>query len=1519
MKQEKKAKLLMGAVGTAMGIAGLSATSHSAMGQITFTTTQLSFAPGTAPSQASNIYNGGTQLTGWSVTSSTVNTPLIWTPGNPTPTALPLPSGSTFGRGMFTTGTYQVGVTTNASSGNLATLWNGPSSTPIILQPSGASSSNLFSVSADGSEQAGNYTPTGGSGHAALWKGTLASFVDLNPAGSTSSLVNGNIVGQQVGTFQPGANSLAALWSGTAASIVNLSPSGATFSSAAATVGSQQAGSVTFATGGQQGAVWYGSAASYVNLTTPGFASTIIRNTNGSQQVGYGTPTGGAAKAMLWNGTAGSYTNLGALLGSGFTTSYAQSIVGNTVYGTALGSSGGTYAVTWTLPTVSLTWNNSGIADSTGATSSTSTIGSGDGQTWDNTGVVGSNNNWNNGYTLAAFNAGFNATFNDANNGHYTVKLNTSVAPTSVVFNNSAGAYSISGTGSITGSGSLTKIGSSALSLNTANTFTGPTTLTQGTLNLTNGNALSGTSGVTIAAGTSFNYLPTSNSQLAIPGSLSLSAGSGTVLSTSIGSTPTGAEINVAGAATISDAPLTLNIFGINGVAATSGVYTLIHGGAGSSLNPATTPTVNYLNDTSFSASNFTRTATDLQVTLSAVTPLTAAYWNGGLSGASNVWAVSDGSTHSNWVSSASGGTTPVVPGSGADVYISASAPTVAPTSTVLGANMIIKTLTIGDTTNGLGLAADGNTLTITPASSSTGITVSSGVPASSIAANIALGANQTWTNNSAQPFTVSGTISGTSSLTTAGTGTVVLSGTNTFTGNTAVASGTLRLSGSLALQDSILTSNGVAFDPSVSSHSFTVGALGGSFNLALADSASNPINLNLGNNSASYSGVLSGAGGVTEVGTGTQVLSGASTYSGNTNLSAGTLNVGGAEGAGSGPLGTGSILFRGGTLQYSAANQFDYSPRFSSSNNQLYSVDPGGQTVTWATPLTSPNGSLTVQGTGTLVLTAAETYTGNTTISSGTLQLGDGTSAGDNASIASGIINNNGTLNFNVNGSQTNASVITGNGSLSKTGPGTLTLANFSTFIGATTVSAGTLQLGDGNFDDAAVGGAIIDNAAVTANTIDAETIASTISGSGTFSVVNYGRVILTGTDTYTGVTTISNGGTLQLGNASAGSITASNIVNNSILVYDGQLNITYSGVISGSGSVKKIYDGTIVSLQPILIFTGANTYTGVTTISRGTLQLGNGSSGNDGSIAGASIVDNANLAYNLFGNETYAGVISGTGNLGKTGAGKLELASANSYAGVTNVSAGTLQVDTTGALPINTTLNVSSGATVIAKDLGGGSSKQLLVLSATPILNGKLDLTTNDLVVHGGNLTTLNTFAKLGFNSGAWNGSSGILSSSAASNTSHLTAVGVIQNSANGSSGGTVLYPTFDSISGGSVSTDVLLKYTYYGDANLDGKVDGGDYSRIDASYLSEQSGPAVTGWFNGDFNYDGVVDGSDYTLMDNAFNSQGTQIAAQIGGQIASPTAEIAGTASVPEPTTLSLLGISAAGLLGRRRRR
>ena len=74
-------------------------------------------------------------------------------------------------------------------------------------------------------------------------------------------------------------------------------------------------------------------------------------------------------------------------------------------------------------------------------------------------------------------------------------------------------------------------------------------------------------------------------------------------------------------------------------------------------------------------------------------------------------------------------------------------------------------------------------------------------------------------------------------------------------------------------------------------------------------------------------------------------------------------------------------------------------------------------------------------------------------------------------------------------------------------------------------------------------------------------------------------------------------------------------------------------------------------------LILTSPNTFTGVTTISAGTLQLGTGASGNDGSLASSSIVNNGSLVFNLVGSQTVSAAISGSGNLATNGSSLLTL----------------------------------------------------------------------------------------------------------------------------------------------------------------------------------------------------------------------------------------------------------------------
>jgi hypothetical protein len=174
---------------------------------------------------------------------------------------------------------------------------------------------------------------------------------------------------------------------------------------------------------------------------------------------------------------------------------------------------------------------------------------------------------------------------------------------------------------------------------------------------------------------------------------------------------------------------------------------------------------------------------------------------------------------------------------------------------------------------------------------------------------------------------------------------------------------------------------------------------------------------------------------------------------------------------------------------------------------------------------------------------------------------------------------------------------------------------------------------------------------------------------------------------------------------------------------------------------------------------------------------------------------------------------------------------------------------------------LSISSGASVAVSTAAAHADRWSLTLGALS-LNGsaQLDLGGNDMLVHNGDLSAITSEIAAGSASGAWTGS-GITSSAAAGDPTHLASLGVISSN-DGSAN--PIYSTFDNQT--VVITDVLVKFTYIGDANIDGQVDGSDYTRIDNGFNNH-----LTGWINGDFNYDGVVDGSDYTLIDNAFNTQ------------------------------------------------
>jgi fibronectin-binding autotransporter adhesin len=350
-------------------------------------------------------------------------------------------------------------------------------------------------------------------------------------------------------------------------------------------------------------------------------------------------------------------------------------------------------------------------------------------------------------------------------------------------------------------------------------------------------------------------------------------------------------------------------------------------------------------------------------------------------------------------------------------------------------------------------------------------------------------------------------------------------------------------------------------------------------------------------------------------------------------------------------------------------------------------------------------------------------------------------------------------------------------------------------------------------------------------------------------------------------------------------------------------------------------------------ITFTNTNGYT-IAQGSSGTLTIDdttdtNGenpliavTAGNHAITAPVNLVDGVTVSTATNTSLTIGGLVNGDGILTNSGSGTLIVSTTGSIQVPLLASANvTFASHNSGGLLVQNVagLWVSTGANVIVADPSNQTHANRTVLATQSLYfdgssgawAGQLDLGGNDMIVRNGVIGDVTDQVRSGFNvanGGYWNGQ-GITSSDAKNDPTHLMALGVVQND---DGTGNPYYTSFD---GQPVDiTDVLVKYTYYGDANLDGKIDGTDYSLIDFGFGSNG---AVTGWQNGDFNYDGFIDGSDYSLIDNSFNSQGTIPLAQV----AANTAEIAtsGGSAVPEPTTLGLLAIGALATLGRRRRR
>ncbi len=362
----------------------------------------------------------------------------------------------------------------------------------------------------------------------------------------------------------------------------------------------------------------------------------------------------------------------------------------------------------------------------------------------------------------------------------------------------------------------LTKTGTGTLTLTGANTYTGPTTVNGGKLNVNNAAPLSASTNLTVNSGGTFGATGavslansfTFNGSGGIDlvdgsiGTLTLSNVAGITLGTSA-KAPLNVETSGASSDQLAVTGTNLLTVGASGVTVnvtnlttpTASSYAIVSGVSPFSTGPFSLGTI--VNPGNFTYSLQTSGGNE-NLILTAATPLTAAYFVGSGSAifnASGNWALAATDTTS---------TTPLAPTAGTDVYLGVNnVPNPSNLNMTLGADTAINSLTFAGTgttaaTSPITIGGT-NTLTINAAagaySAGTGIVVQSGSANHAINSNIALGAAQSWTVNGTSTLTVGGQISGTGALTKAGSGTLVLSNGSIYTGATNITGGTLRLS----------------------------------------------------------------------------------------------------------------------------------------------------------------------------------------------------------------------------------------------------------------------------------------------------------------------------------------------------------------------------------------------------------------------------------------------------------------------------------------------------------------------------------------------------------------------------------------------------------------------------------------------------------------------------------------------------------------------------------------------------
>jgi len=647
-----------------------------------------------------------------------------------------------------------------------------------------------------------------------------------------------------------------------------------------------------------------------------------------------------------------------------------------------------------------------------------------------------------------------------------------------------------------------------------------------------------------------------------------------------------------------------------------------------------------------------------------------------------------------------------------------------------------------------------------------------------------------------------------------------------------------------------------------------------------------------------------------------------------------------------SGPVGTGIITLDGGRLSTTAAVSGVF-PNITVANAVKITNGAalGGQSNT---------GSLTFVGGLTIAASSnAKTVTldsGATTANTEIINVNSATTLQGTPTFST---NTNNKTTFNGPIGDDFATTNVGKG-FAKSGAGIITLTGTNSYHGATTISGGTVALVSGdlhnNIASSATinlnqGTAVLDTTGITPGFAVAS--GQTLTGVGTVYgnvTVGAGATIAAGsiasanglklqnnltlagggTLTYDSGRVITVAGSLAVTDGGVTTVSLPNLGNLSAQTY--QL-ITYSGALSGNGtftvntvantranpsvdatsqpgSVNLVISGTAANL--IWTGDGAGNQWDLNTTPNwnngGTqdkffnldkVTFDDSSSNTTVNVSGlvqpGSVSFTGAQSYTIQGN----GSIGGPGGVGINTSGTVKLALSNTYTGQTTVSSGTLLIAADNALPANGI--VITGGTL---KLQPGLTKAVKGFPLN-VAGGLLDATNNKLIFDyqsNDPIGTLTTNIQSGYHNGAWDGGSGVLSSTAAAvaadtNNPRKTGIGFAEASA---------LPGVTSFGGVTTdSTMVLARYTYFGDANLDGTVNALDFNAVAANF-----GTGGKSWVNGDFNYDGTVDTSDFTWLSTNF---GLSIGA----------APALGTL-VPEPATIGMIAFAGFAVLSRRRK-